>query len=445
MFDFVTTDLNILFALSLGGLCLCLILNLRQLTSIIIILTPFQFIETRFGSNSIFLILTVGVVYLFRRQLTLRFTKAFVPLLVAYVISMIFANNGTLVLNAAVLLAIVSCWFLFEISYGFAITDSEKTIKNTLYALNILILLYCGLQLIAGTDKPISFFGIDSLTLHSNRGEGDARLIGPFGTPATTAGYFSLMNILVMGLYQTSRIARPMGLLLIGLNFAMLFATGSRGALIACCVGMFAVASLIVDGRRPFFLQILSFSALILVMTAVSSLVIQKSEFSVMTERLANVFETVDNLPATRAKVWQDAFERIRADPWTGEGPYYVSYDAAEPLGRLKTLYDDYPHSLALFVLRTTGILGLLAATWLFSCLIRDAMLALPRTPQKRTGNVYATLFLIAMLVFLVDQLRIEFIRPSTMDYAHFVFLFFGLILGISKEKVLTDGMSMRS
>ena len=135
------------------------------------------------------------------------------------------------------------------------------------------------------------------------------------------------------------------------------------------------------------------------------------------------------------------AIEKIKRHPWFGEGPHFWTAEDAEKIGQIRTEYteggeidtafDNYPHSLYLYLLRTVGVFGLLAVVGFF---IR-AWFVLYRASEAgiilsyRSAFVRLGLFLIP--AFLISQITLEFHRPDTMDYAQFIFALMGLLVGM--------------
>jgi O-antigen ligase len=157
---------------------------------------------------------------------------------------------------------------------------------------------------------------------------------------------------------------------------------------------------------------------------------------------METVTEMENGIPKTRQEGWPVAIEKIKRHPWFGEGPHFFAIDDAketgqiqaefEDLGDVQTIYDAYPHSLYLYLLRTVGIFGLVAVVGFFMrawCILLRA----PRAgPEEEYGSAITRLGLFLIPAFLISQVTLEFHRPSTMDYAQFVFALIGLLIGIS-------------
>ena len=164
-------------------------------------------------------------------------------------------------------------------------------------------------------------------------------------------------------------------------------------------------------------------------------------DFNRMFERMETVTETEDGIPATRQGGWPVAIEKIRERPWFGEGPHFWTREDAEDVrqgpyefeegGEIVTAYDNYPHSLYLYLLRTVGVFGFVAVIGFF---IRAWHILLGAVRMEPTGyrSALVRLGLFLIPAFLISQLTLEFHRPNTMDYAQFIFALVGLLVGVS-------------
>jgi O-antigen ligase len=100
---------------------------------------------------------------------------------------------------------------------------------------------------------------------------------------------------------------------------------------------------------------------------------------------------------------------------------------------------DPYPHSLYLYLLRTVGIVGLFAVVGFFV----QTSLVLRRALQREASDSYRSaivrLGLVVIAAFLVEQVRLEFNRQETIDYAQFVFALMGLLVGVSDRSAVVS------
>lgn len=350
-------------------------------------------------------------------------------LICAYALSLVLAPRATIPDQVFYLISIGSNFVLFYIAYTFAKNAKEpNTILNVLVLLNIIVILYCYLQLVIGFER-FAFFGIEEFTIHQNRL--DQRLSGPFNAVGITAEYLAI-QILLLAYLLLHELKKRRKLLLYGLiaaNFAFLTATGNRGGLISLIIGGFIFLYLY---RRELGLFKVASIGLIAAVTFffVSVLVIAYTPFNRLYERLADTtFE--GGIPDTRAVTWPLAWQEIKQKPILGHGPRFQLHDADKRvIPGHKPL--PFPHNLYLFILYTLGLVGLLAYLVFLASIFwklrkanrmpcRDPVLAgIPR------------LGALVMIVFLIDQIKVEFLRYHLSDYQHYVFMLWGLFVGFS-------------
>jgi O-antigen ligase len=340
-----------------------------------------------------------------------------------------------------------SCLAAFLLAYNFAIlVDDERSVISVLLAINVFAIIYCFLQLSVGPGERFVPFGIDELKFNLNRHADDPRLVGPFDNPGCTAGYFALMTLICA--------------------FEVMFSTGRRRLLIWAILG-FNVLGLVATGNRAGFLVLLAMSPLILlayrkelgiarvmryfvggtiVLVVVAAFAVNFTDFNRLFMRMDKVTETEGGIPTTRAGGWPVAIEKIKKDPWFGEGPYFWTAEDAETRdqlqtefeegGAISTAFDPYPHSLYLYLLRTVGIFGLLAVVGFFVSAWFVLLKSLRRENSGGYQSAVVRLGLFLIPAFLISQATLEFNRPTTIDYAQFIFALVGLLIGVSDRSV---------
>jgi O-antigen ligase len=150
-----------------------------------------------------------------------------------------------------------------------------------------------------------------------------------------------------------------------------------------------------------------------------------------MFTRLGDITETEGGIPSTRQYVWPQAWHRFTEVPWFGQGPIWKL-----PMEEHGALYPghvffEYPHSLYLYLLVTVGIVGLACYAFFFLALGIKYLRAgkVVRESKYLQGLVRLGPLLLGM--FVVDEIRIEFLRPVFSDYQQVVFAFFGIWLGL--------------
>jgi len=178
------------------------------------------------------------------------------------------------------------------------------------------------------------------------------------------------------------------------------------------------------------------------VLAIAAAVAVTYTDFNIMFTRMDTVTETEGGIPATRAEGWPVAIEKIKRNPWFGEGPHFWTAEDAEDVGQLQAEYDEqgevssafdhYPHSLYLYLLRTVGIVGLVAVVGFF---VRTWFVLFHATRRESIVGYHSAILRLGLFLipaFLISQITIEFHRPNTMDYAQFILALMGLLVGIS-------------
>lgn len=429
-----------IFALAIGA---------RRTVAIgaLLVMIPFQTIDTRYASSSILLAYTLFAIVTMTSGLKLRMFGSFALIAVAYFASLAMADRDIMTEHLLFIFQFFSSFAVFLLAYNFALlVERERAVMDVLFLINVLALIYCALQLAVGPGERFVPFGIEEFKFNPNRDPGDPRLVGPFGNPGSTAGYFTLMALACAAEYAFSSGRRRLLVASIAAgNLIALVATGNRAGFLV----LLAMAGvLLLAFRRELgggkVAQIAVVGSAVLVVA--SFVAVTFTDFDRLFARMETVTETEGGLPATRQGGWPVAIEKIKQRPWFGEGPYFWTAGDAEGEGQLRieyqgtgeleTAFDPYPHSLYLYLLRTVGIFGLLAVVGFF---IRAWVLL--RRSLRRPGvtgyqAVLVKLGLVLIPTFLIAQITLEFHRPSTMDYAHFIFALLGLLIGASDRDI---------
>jgi O-antigen ligase len=97
-----------------------------------------------------------------------------------------------------------------------------------------------------------------------------------------------------------------------------------------------------------------------------------------------------------------------------------------------------YPHNLYLFLLFTVGITGLIA----FLILLGTPLYRCWKAARQGTEDLVTLSFLktgvVVMIVIFVDQIKVEFMRYTLVDYWHFVFALLGVLIAVcDRSKML--------
>ena len=419
----------------------------------LLLLIPFQVVETRYGSSSVLMAYTMAGAMLLMGNLRIRMLPAIGLVLVAYLVSLT-QTERYLMLHVVEIFQFFSGFVVLLLAYNYArLVKSERSVIDLLLAINVLVAIYCVLQLTAGAGGSFTPFGISEIAFNSNRDPSDPRLIGPFDNPGTTAGYFALTTLIFMVELITavgSRRRLIQGLILV--NVVGIMATGNRASflvmLAACPVLLHAFRKEL--GARRTLQYAIGGSAAMLVAAAI---LIAFTGFGNIFRRLEQVTETEGGIPTTRAGTWPLAVEKIKIDPWFGEGPHFVNANDAELMGAMRTrfedlgdvvtIFDPYPHSLYLFLLRTVGIFGLAAMLWFFAQVVLELRGSLRHAELSERSRAFVKTGVVVTGAFLVTQITLEFNRPQTMDYVQYILALMGLFVGVAyrtaPSRIYTD------
>jgi O-antigen ligase len=99
----------------------------------------------------------------------------------------------------------------------------------------------------------------------------------------------------------------------------------------------------------------------------------------------------------------------------------------------------QFPHNLYFHILYTTGVVGLLAYLSWFLALTARFLRPLRYRSESPYMNAIPRVGLVIMAMFLVDELKIEFLRFSLSDYQQFMFATWAVLLAMS-DRALFEG-----
>ena len=184
----------------------------------------------------------------------------------------------------------------------------------------------------------------------------------------------------------------------------VMFATLTRGAIVSLGIG--TIYLLWMQRRHIRFVPLTIAAAAVVAVIQIVNVVISKYSYSGdVFARLMQPesFKLVGGMPESRAELWTSAFNRMMEHPFIGHGPYYV-------IDRGISFW-YWPHNGYLYIAHLVGLIGLGFYLWILARLWRMSASA----QQSLTGPSYARAFLvianIQLLVFLVDQLKIDYAR----------------------------------
>ena len=428
---------QLLIAMLAAALLFILSYNLpeRIVIGLLILLIPFQLILSRYGSLNMVFTYVVGLAFLMKGSMKMFPLFGVVAAIAGiYLLSMLNSPSGAWTDQFFYLISIGSNFVLFYLVYNhFFRHPNYRYALELLVRMNVLFVIYGFIQITIGFEQ-FAFLGIGEWELEQNL-EGKQRLVGAFRTPGVNAEYIA-MQILVFGylLMQKEGIMRKtflLGLLLA--NFGLLVASGSRGSFLVLLGGL---ALFLWFFRRELGIVKILLNSLVgfCILGMVAVAVVSYTEFNVLFERLENT-ELEGMVPDTRVDAFRLVAEEIPNSVLIGHGPRLrlIGDGTGDRYIRDRTVV-PYPHNLYLFLLFTVGVEGLLAYLWFFGGLAWRYIKA-SRFRARGIEPVHRNLprlGLLLLIVFLVDQLKIEFLRAELGDMQHFLFASWAMFLAFS-------------
>lgn len=437
-------QLNVTLILAVIAFVIAFSLKPRVAATALLLLIPFQPIDTKYASANVALTFVLFIALLIKGvRIRVPMVAQIIIVFFVYMIALGLVYPATIGQHAVYVFSLVSAFLVLWITYDlFMRLDHLNDAVNLFVIMNILVVIYSVAQLASGSGEKIIFFGIDEF--HMNHTRSDRRLTGTFGAAGIAAEYTVIMLFVI--LYQFLRSPNGWikgGLGILGaINVLLLIATGNRGGFLVL-VGA-GLVFLWLFRRTLGIARTITIAATATVFLAVGSMIATSfTDFDSLFERLAETEVSDSGIPDTRSIVWPVAWQAIEQKPIIGHGPR-LRFDGEESGARFDGhLYIMYPHNLYLFMLFTVGAIGLLAfmvflLTPLFRCI------NVVRHSESETYEVgFARLGIVLMIVILVDGIKIDFMRYALVDYWHFVFALIGLLIATCDRAAgLTNGVT---
>ena len=156
--------------------------------------------------------------------------------------------------------------------------ENPRFVVNTLIVMNVLVAIYCIIQLQAGPGAKVALFGIDAFEFERNRGTHDPRLTGPFSGPGVTAELLGLLTlVLAYDALRSTGARKYWVFLLIAVDLGLMVATANRGSFLTLMVVFPLFLSIPGSSRNARALKIAIVSAVVVV--AASVIVISFTDF----------------------------------------------------------------------------------------------------------------------------------------------------------------------
>ncbi|MCD4736188.1 MAG: O-antigen ligase family protein [Bacteroidales bacterium] len=442
MFDYESTGkvTQLLIALA-GGISLFIFSYMgiqRRVFKALIAIIPFQFIDSPYGSLNMAIIYALGVSMFFNQSWTEKKSKENWPLILPFCIimfSFFFSWVGAprIVWGKTLFYIIMlsSNILLFYMTYHF-ISSREDIVSlfNLMLFCNVLVIIYCVIQVLVG-ESEYALLGIKELNIQQNK-MGLTRIVGPFNAVGITAEYLVIQCLLLTYYLLTTNKYKMVIIGVLFCNIALLIGTGNRGGFISFMLSLFLFCYGFrkrLGLRRNILILLASFALLV----SASYVIINYTSYDVMYSRLLGT--QLDGVTPDTRGGWSLVVEKIAEKPILGHGPRLVMRSGnAESLQLPKGEIGFYPHNLYLYILYTLGIVGLFAYSVLgirYMTILRG----LDSKPDKSDHFLSGLpkLGIIVFVIFLIDQMKIEFLRDHLLDYQHYLSVLFGMFCGLKR------------
>ena len=420
----------------------------RFLFKALIVIIPFQFFTSVYGSFNMVATYMLGISMLLNQSWIKKKTRENWPLILpVLIIFLVFLLSWALAprifwgKTVFYMIMLGSNIFLFYMTYHF-ISDKDDVITffNLLLLCNILVIIYCVIQIFI-TEGGYSFLNISEFNIRAHRYvEGTrtrvegGRIQGPFNSLGTTAGYFVIQCTLLFYSILNTNNYRKLTFILLFCNVALLLATGNRGGFLSFLLSGFLYAYVFRKkiGMQKTIIFLISF---FLILISSSYIMIKYTDYNVVYKRLLGT-QMEGIVPDTRSG-WTFVVEKIFEKPVLGHGPRLVTRgEYKEQVKWPKGEIGFWPHNLYLYILYTTGLIGFAAYCLLgFAYLRTLSKLRLRFNENDNFLSGLPVLGIIIFIVFLFDQMKIEFLRPALLDYQHYIFALLGMFCGLKKLK----------
>lgn len=399
--------------------------------TILLLLVPFQSVQTRFGTSSVVLAFIVFIALILRKKpVRLPMLPHFLFLLLWYLVTMSLMNVSSYSQHGIYIFTFISAilvfWICYDLMYRVA---NPRQIIGIFIIMNALVAVYCAIQLWIGPGERLVLFGISEMNM--TRVRADGRLTGPFESAEITAQYLVMMQFLILHQYwhTTKTINRRLLVVLALLNLGFLVATGSRGEFLLLIGGMAVYLWLFRKQLGPRRSLAIAGSAAV-ALSIVALLVVNLTQFGGLFDRLAGTEFTEEGIPDTRQYLWPPVWNEIVKKPIVGHGPRFRYYHEERGVRYENHTFLKYPHNLYLFLLFTVGVPGLL----LFMFVILTVGYRCWKSMSKPNAPPYlsdlARTGVIIIMLFVIDGAKIEQMRLGLSDFWHFFFGLCGVLVG---------------
>lgn len=441
--------LQLSIALFLGIVFFISLYTLPQKIAItaLILLIPFQFITSGLGNLNMVLTYIVGIALIINKKIDLfPLLKVSLFIILTYLLTISQIDLASYPRHIVYLISLISNFLLFYIIYNFIVkSENYRYFFNVLITLNILCIIYVIFQMTLGYQSH-AFLGIGELTIKGSKemvvfgtDMVERRLRGgPFEAIGMNAE-FLVIQIFILGYLFINEMYTYKKILLLSLiiiNFMILISTGNRGGFFTLIGGsiIFYYFYRKELGLKRIFGSIFIFGFLF---SIVSFIIINYTPYDSIFQRIKKT-EIKEGVPDTREKVWEITYDAFLQKPILGWGPKIdiISIPIFQEKNKGKKAKDyssiPSPHSLYLFLLYTIGIVGLTAYLTYFATIYVKLIASKNLNSNDPLLNGLPRLGIILLTIFLVDQIKLEFLRHNLHDYQHYIFMIFAAFVAFS-------------
>lgn len=375
---------------------------------------------TSFGTTNLAFILILAVIWLLRMSQRVsplpRRTPADVPivgLLIAYIVS--FYNVEPRHLHHALsnFVAFIACVLLFYLIVSNVRTRRDLKLLNGFQLVSLGSVLAIGLWELTHPGQILIPGWIDfgssemrgglTMALHN------VRIGGPFFDYELLCEYCGIATLFLMFLIAQARSPsrKTVLALMLGVTVLCLFATVTRGGFVAALLG---IGYLLWHVRRrlKFVPATIIAVAAVVFLFGLNQYVSQHTNAGDLFERMGNT-KFVNGMPESRSGTWPLAVQRMMRHPIIGHGPHYDVQRGRE------VWY--WPHNLYLYLGNIVGIVGLFFFLWFMWTLWRISRPTVDRLDHPDYARAFLLVGHVQLIVFLVDQVKIEYLRNGIYQY----------------------------
>ncbi len=394
----------------------------------LLIIYPFPFSISLGNSNFIFVVLFF-IIYLVRvsaGRSKFRSEKYFNLTIILLVLTYVISFYNITPTPRAMKIALIDTGNFFATVLFFYLIinfiDTEEKLKSTIRIFMIsitLVIMFTLFELIfpGKTIIPAWLYTMHEAQLVMK----GLRIMGPFHDYELVAEFFTLNALIIFFMLIRARrlLTRSIYAILLTLDLFMMFATITRGAIITLIIGLLYLAFL--SRRDMNFVRLITISAMFVFLIFVLETFVARYTMSgSLFDRLIGTTIEKGFIPDTRTLVWDKALNRAMEHPIIGHGP-------GLDFSMLRFQQWRLPHSVYLFYLNMTGIVGLSVFMFLVYRLIKASSLGIKSSLiYSPFSEAFMKVLHVCLVMFLLDQIKIEYLRNDI--YVYFIWFFFGLI-----------------